>query len=49
MTYLKVIDDHLKTKTFMVGTTLTIADIAIVGSLVSLYRFFMAGYRSKRV
>lgn len=37
--YLKVLDNHLKVNTFMVGKKLTIADISLVSILVNPFKF----------
>lgn len=37
--YLKILDNHLKVNTFMVGKKLTIADVALVSLLVSPFKF----------
>jgi glutathione S-transferase len=38
---LRIIDDHLKINSFLVGNQVTIADILLVGTLHSIFRFIL--------
>lgn len=49
MTRLRLVDEHLQTRTFFLGHRITLADISFVTALVPLFRYYFTAQLSKRM